>query len=142
MQAIRTQVWPFLDTVVGPLADWWRRQSEVRSNLVGLDCLGPDELARVAQDVGMASSDLRALAHHASDAADLLEYRLASLGLGHADLARGAATQLRDLERLCTMCNHKGQCARDLASDPSDPVWRRYCPNEPTLSELQHQTAG
>jgi len=142
MQATRTQNWPFLDNVIGPIADWWRKHAEMRNNLTGLDSLGPDELARVAQDVGIGSSDLRALAQHCSDAADLLEFRLASLDLDRDDLARNAPTQLRDMERLCTMCNHKGHCARDLAADPSDPIWRRYCPNERTFSELQHQAAG
>jgi hypothetical protein len=137
-----SQNWPFLDNVIEPIADWWRKHAEVRDNQANLDALGPDELARVAQDVGIPASDLRKLAQHCSDAADLLEYRIASLGLNASDLAHDAPAQLHDMERLCTMCAHKGRCARDLAADASDPIWRRYCPNESTLSELQRQAAG
>jgi hypothetical protein len=40
------------------------------------------------------------------------------------------------MERLCTMCENKGRCARDLAADPNDPVWRKYCLNEQSLVAL------
>ena len=136
-----TQDWPFLDNVIGPIADWWRKHAEVRDNQSSLDALGADELARVAQDVGIPASDLRKLSQHCADAADLLEYRIAGLGLSRTELAHDAPAQLRDMERLCTMCEHKGRCARDLAADSSDPIWRRYCPNEPALSELQREAA-
>jgi hypothetical protein len=136
------QNWPFLDHVIGPIADWWRKHAAVRDNIESLDALGPDELARVAQDVGIPASDLRKLAQHCSDAADLLEYRIASLGLSTSDLAHDAPAQLHDMQRLCTMCEHKGRCARDLAADSSDPIWRRYCLNDGTLSALQRDAAA
>ena len=133
--------WPFLENIIVPLADWWRKHAEVSGNLEKLDALGPAELARLAQDVGVSASGLRTLARHSSDAADLLDKRLASLGLDAAKLARHATAQMRDMAQLCTMCESKGRCARDLAADPSDPVWRRYCPNEETLTALAEASA-
>jgi hypothetical protein len=86
--------------------------------------------------MGLTSSDLRALASHSGDAADLLERRLEACGLRAKELAQTAPAELRDMERLCTVCRSKRRCARDLASDPADPVWRQYCPNEQTLMEF------
>jgi hypothetical protein len=128
--------WPIIDNVIGPLADWWRRHASVEDNLAKLNELGPDEMARMAQDVGVSPADLRALASHCSDAANLLEQRLGALGLTADELRRAAPNELRDMERLCTMCASKGRCARDLAADPDDPVWRKYCPNEQSLIAL------
>jgi len=34
------------------------------------------------------------------------------------------------------MCNCHRRCARDLACDPLDPVWKDYCPNTQTLTAL------
>ena len=133
---------PFLDSIIVPIADWWRKHAAAWENVDNLDSFGPDELARMALDVGIPASDLRALATHCSDAADLLERRIASLGLDSAALAHTATAQLRDMERLCTLCQSKGRCARDLAADPSDPVWHQYCPNEQTLSALAQERAG
>ena len=110
------QNWPIIDNVIGPLADWWRRHAAVRDNLTSLNELGPDEVSRMAHDVGVTPSDLRALATHCSEATNLLEHRLAALGLSAAELHDSAPTELRDMERLCTMCTSKGRCARDLAN--------------------------
>jgi hypothetical protein len=128
--------WPVIDNVIAPLAEWWRRNATTRENLADLDSFSPGEMARMAQDVGLAPSDLRQLARHCSDAADLLDRRLGALGLTTAGLAATAPAELRDMERLCTLCASKGRCARDLAADPADPVWRQYCPNEQTLASL------
>lgn len=128
--------WPLMDDVIAPLAEWWRRQAAVRHNVDEFASFAPGEMARMAQDVGVAPSELRELARHCSDAADLLDRRLEALGMSTSELAQTAPAELRDMERLCTLCQSKGRCARDLGADASDPVWRQYCPNEETLVAL------
>jgi hypothetical protein len=132
----RPAPWPIVDHVIAPLAEWWRRRAAVRENLDDLDAFGAAEFARMAHDVGLAASDLRSLAAHCTDAASLLERRVTALGMNSGDLAKTSTAQLRDMERLCTLCGSKGRCARDLGAHPSDPVWKEYCPNEATLTEL------
>jgi hypothetical protein len=128
--------WPFIQNVVAPLADWWRRHASVQRNLASLDAFSQEEMARIAQDVGVAPAELRSLATHCSDAANLLERRLSALGVDLTQLHRDRPAELRDMARLCTMCDSKGRCSRDLAADPKDPAWRTYCPNETALVAL------
>ena len=128
--------WPAITNLIVPIAEWWRRRAAVRSNLASLNAFDADDVARLAHDVGLSASDLRALSAHCSDAADLLDRRLDALGLSAKELAHTAPAELRDMERLCTMCVSKGCCGRDLAADSGDPVWRQYCPNEPALMSL------
>jgi hypothetical protein len=128
--------WPFLQHIVLPIADWWRRHAEAQGNAAGLEGLGHEELARVALDVGVSATDLRALAQHCSDAAELLDRRIVALDMNPNGLARDAGAQLRDMERLCTMCESKGRCAHDLVADPDDEIWRKYCPNQEALTDL------
>jgi hypothetical protein len=132
------QEWPFIENVVVPIADWWRKRAAIRENLDKLGSFAPDELARMAKDVGIPRSDLPALVTHGSDAADLLDRRLQSLGLSATELAQRATAHLRDMQRLCTLCDSKGRCARGLAANPSDLSWQEYCPNRETLAALQH----
>jgi hypothetical protein len=96
-------------------------------------------MARMAHDVGLSAADLRALATHCSDAADLLDRRLEACGLSKEELAHTSAAELRDMERLCTNCESKGRCARDFDADPSDPVWLEYCPNHDTITTLARE---
>jgi hypothetical protein len=128
--------WPVIDNVIAPFAEWWRRHALINGNMSDLDAFSPAEMAHIAQDVGVSAGELRVLARHGSDAAHLLERRLDALGLSSAELANTACAQLRDMERLCTLCRSKNRCQRDLAADPGDSVWRRYCPNEETLTAL------
>jgi hypothetical protein len=136
MQPQTPDEWPIIRNVIAPLADWWRRRAIVRQNLADLDAFDAEDMARMAQDVGLTTSDLRALASHCSDAADLLERRLEACGLSAKELVQTAPAELRDMERLCTTCQSKARCARDLGADRADPVWRQYCPNEQALMEL------
>jgi len=138
MQATKREQtgWHVIDDVIAPLAEWWRKHADARSNMADLAALGSGELARIAHDVGCSASDLRAVARHCADAADLLERRLTAIGLDAKELAATEPAQLRDMERLCTMCGAKSRCGRDLAAHPDDPVWQEYCPNHETLAEL------
>ncbi len=134
--------WPIIDNVIAPLAEWWRSRSMVHQNLESLGAFSPEEMARIAQDIGLSSTELRSLASYCSDAAELLERRLAAAGLDPKVLAKTAPSELRDMERLCTLCRSKGRCSYDLAGDPRDPAWREYCPNAAAISERAHGSAA
>ena len=74
----------------------------------------------------------------AAKSARLYVHKLGARHMVDPTVLIASATRLyqRDMERLCTMCESKGRCARDLSADPKDPVWRKYCPNEPALVAL------
>jgi hypothetical protein len=63
------------------------------------------------------------------------------LKLDTADIARVEPPVIRDLQRVCTLCESKRRCMRDLAKRPSDPVWQDYCPNAMTLRALLAERA-
>ncbi len=136
---IDPQEWPVIEHVIAPLAEWWRRHAAVRKNLDDLAPFAPSEMARMAQDVGITRSP----ADSGGDCSDTakLDRRLTALGLSASELAHRAPAELRDMERLCTTCQSKGRCARDLGADPSDPVWS-ICPNEQALTSLARTRAA
>jgi len=65
-----------------------------------------------------------------------LTRRMAELDLDRNEVASVAPTTLRDLQRVCTMCESHRRCARDLGRDPADPTWEEYCPNVAVLKML------
>ena len=91
---------------------------------------------RMAHDLGLPVSELRKLAEHGPGAADLLTRRMAELNLDRNEAAAVAPRTLRDLQRVCTMCESHKQCARDLGRDPADPTWEECCPNVAVLKML------
>src|ERR1700674_331071 len=126
-------------SIVGAVAEWWRRWTRARSDLFELQSCGPDQVERIAQDLDMSVSELRVVVAHGRDGADLLRRRMAALHLDPDELGRSDPATLRDLQKLCTMCRSRGRCARDLAQESADPDWqgwREYCPNAATLDML------
>ena len=109
------------------LRKWWRRRSE-------LETMDPEELARVARDLGMSGGELRDLAARGPDAAHLLEERMRVLGLTRADVEQVVHGLMRDMERTCACCGEKGVCKKDLTARPNDDAWEGYCPNAVALT--------
>jgi hypothetical protein len=97
---------------------------------------GDEGVERMAHDLGISTTELRQLASHGAESADLLVERMAALDLDQNEIARTEPATFQDLQRVCTMCDCHRRCARDLARDPLDPVWKDYCPNAQTLAAL------
>lgn len=112
------------------IGEWWRRNSE-------LDTMDPEQLARIAKDLGMSGQELKDLAARGPDAAHLLHERMHALGLARADVDRVMHGLMRDMERTCTCCDKKGVCKQDLAAQPGDGAWEDYCPNAVALTGVK-----
>jgi hypothetical protein len=110
----------------------WARKSSARE----LRCCGEEEVERMARDIGMSASELRRIAALGPDSADPLLRRMAALDLDRKEVSQTESRTFQDLQRVCTMCNSKRRCKRDLAHDSDDPVWQDYCPNAATLMAL------
>jgi hypothetical protein len=124
------------------VSGWWRNWKQSRATFFQIEGLEGAELSRVARDVGVNSSELRTLAGKWPDSADLLSQRLAALQLTEDAVARFEPGVLHDLQRVCTLCDEKRRCGHDIDRDPSDPTWRRYCPNTETLDALEFERSA
>ena len=118
------------------IADWWHdwRANTARSS--DLDTCSEVEVDRMARDIGLSANELHRLVHRGSHAADLLLCRMAALDLDPTEVDQVDRVTFLDLERVCTNCDCKGRCKRDLARRPDDAGWQGYCPNVATLKML------
>jgi hypothetical protein len=97
---------------------------------------GAAEVERIARDVGVSGADLSILAGKWPDAAHLLYWRMNEIKLDRTEITQADPQVMRDLQRVCTVCGSKRRCEHELAKNPSDPAWQKYCPNATTLSAL------
>jgi hypothetical protein len=67
---------------------------------------------------------------------------LNALNIDQARLERVHPLVLRDMERVCTLCSHKARCDRDLVAGTSAEYFSSYCPNEPTIKQLEKTGAA
>jgi hypothetical protein len=128
----RKTPWPIVDGI----RRWWLHWRGASSSVSELDCCGAYEVERLARDAGMTVSELRQLAGRGPEAADFLMRRMAALDLDRNEIAATEPRMFQDLQRVCTLCESRRRCARDLTHDPADQTWEDYCPNVATLKLL------
>lgn len=125
--------YPIVQDLIDSFAGWLKHRRELNE----LRQLDHDNFARIAADLRIAPDDLEELVRHGHHAADELPKMLEQLGISAEQLGRTQPLLLRDMERVCSMCGHKGQCDRDLASGTAAENYHGYCGNASTLESLE-----
>lgn len=121
------------------IARWWDNWKHRNAATCELESCGESEIADLAQDLGVDSSELRTLAGRWPDSAGLLARRLEAFGLDEAQIRQAEPQVLRDLQRVCGQCIAEARCERDLNSAAQDRAWRDYCPNVATFDALRSE---
>jgi hypothetical protein len=121
------------DRLTQTFCDWLNHRRELEE----MRQLGPAEFDRVAGDLQISPADLTELVRQGPHAADELPKLLAALGISVENLAQVEPMVLHDMERVCALCNQKGECDRDLAAGTSAEHYKQYCLNAPTIASLE-----
>lgn len=129
--------YPRIKAALDILADWIKRADFHGHANDEFHDLEPADVDVIARDLGMTQSELRAVARQGRDSAALLLKRMTALHLDPAKVAGAHPAVMHDLERLCSTCQARGRCSRDLLKDPDDKIWTSYCPNSATLTALK-----
>jgi hypothetical protein len=124
--------YPVVQDLIESFAGWLKHRREL-SEIRQLD---RTDFNRIASDLRVSPDDLEELVRHGHHAADELPKMLAQLGISEEQLGRAQPLLLRDMERVCALCNHKPQCDRDLVSGTAAENYQGYCPNASTLETL------
>jgi hypothetical protein len=134
--------YPTVDFVVNAIADWVNKYRSLHRMHDELGQCSPEDVMRIAADMGVPAAELRALAGKGSDSAKLLEKLLISLDVDPTQLADRSPAVMRDLQRLCVVCGQKERCRHELKAGTSAEHYREYCPNAFTLDALFQRSAN
>ena len=116
-------------------SDWLNHRRE----LSGMHQLDVIDFCRIANEMRLSQAELEELVRRGPHTADELPRLLEALGISAQDLARVEPMVLRDMERVCTLCESKRECDRDLASGASAERYQEYCLNAPTIAQLREK---
>jgi hypothetical protein len=119
-----------------------QRALDDRRSRIELQASPASELHRIAQDVGLNDTNLRALSCNHRGPGELMPRRLEQLGLDPAYVRYARTATYRDLERVCATCKAWRRCARDLANGDVETGMRNYCLNAPTIDALIVERPG
>ena len=129
---VQDKPYPVVGRVVDIFGEWLKHRRGLRE----MREMDAANFGQIASELRMTSADLEALVRQGPHAADELPKMLAALGVDQDSLARSEPLVLRDMERVCSLCNHKRQCDRDLAAGTAAAHYEEYCANAPTIDSL------
>lgn len=115
---------------------WWNSVRDRWQRIHELDDLSPDEVDRLAAEVGLDADHLKRVVQEPDGVPVLLGRRLIALDLDVSEIRALAPLLMRDLERTCSTCGDKKRCSRDFDAADRPADWERYCPNAATLRSL------
>ncbi|QAU44264.1 DUF6455 family protein [Bradyrhizobium guangzhouense] len=124
--------YPIVQDLIESFASWLKHRREMAE----MRQLDRSDFDRIANDLRIAPDDLEELVRHGKHAADELPKMMEQLGIDAEALGRAQPLLLRDMERVCSLCGHKGQCDRDLADGTAAEKYHGYCGNAATLESL------
>jgi hypothetical protein len=124
--------------VLDAIAAWIKKYREAIGTQNELANCTPEQVAAIARDMGLSPGELRFMAAKGPHAADELPKLLRALGVDPQQLASKDPGKMRDLQRICVTCAHKGRCQHDLAdvkplmgeTMPAESL-RLFCPQPP-----------
>ena len=102
-----------------------------------MDDIGQSELERLARDIWLSPTELRASAGRNDDWVRLLEQRLEQFEFDKPSLERVYPKVVRDLEQTCGRCGSASRCSKDISIPNSKDAISDYCPNTYTLQALE-----
>jgi hypothetical protein len=127
---------PVVDVILNAIADWVNKYRNTIGLANDLGQCDPDEVMRIARDLGVSPSQLRELASKGPGAADQLQKMLVALDVDPKALADTDPLIMRDLQRVCIACSDKKLCEHKLADGTAAAHFREFCPNAVTLDAL------
>jgi hypothetical protein len=130
---------PLVEAALKAIADWVTsyRKAIGFNNEFGM--CGPDEVMRMAKDIGVTPSQLQYLVRKGPDSANLLKRMLVALHVDPKIIADMDPLVMREMQWLCIACNNKKRCEHELAKGTATKHFHEFCPNAMSIDELLDQ---
>ena len=131
--------YPLVEAALAAIADWVTNYR----NAIGLKnefaMCGPDEVMRMAKDIGVTPSQLEELVRKGPDSANLLKRMLVALHVDPKIIADIDPLIMREMKWLCITCSNKKRCEHELAKGTATEHFHEFCPNAVSIDELLDQ---
>ena len=130
---------PLVETALKAIADWVGNYRDATGFNSEFGMCGPDEVMRMAKEIGVTPSQLHELVSKGPGNANLLKTMLVALHVDPKVLADMDPLIMRELRWLCITCSNKKRCEHELAKGTATEHFREFCPNAVSLDQLFDQ---
>jgi len=131
--------YPLVETALKAIADWVNSYRNAIGFKNEFGMCGPDEVRRMAKDIGVTASELQELVRKGPDSANLLKRMLVALNVDPKTIADIDPLVIREMNWLCIKCGNKRRCEHELAKGTATEHFHEFCPNAVSIDELLDQ---
>jgi hypothetical protein len=131
--------YPFVEAALKSIADWVTSYRSAIGFNDEFGMCGPDEVMRMAKDIGVTPSQLQELVRKGPHSANLLKNMLVALHVDPKIIADMDPLVMREMKWLCITCNNKKRCKHELAKRTATEHFHEFCPNAVSIDELLNQ---
>jgi len=124
--------YPVVEAVIDRFAGWLKHRREIAESC---NC-NSEEYARIAHDLNLSTAELSALVRRGAHAGDELPKMMEALRIDMDAIRRVEPMVVRDMERVCSLCERKRRCAHELAAGQASEKYAEFCPNADALTAL------
>ena len=128
-----------VESALKAIADWVTRFRNATGFNNEFGMCGPDEVMRMAKDIGVTPNQLQELVRKGPDSANLLKSMLVALHVDPKIIADMDPLVMREMKWLCITCNNKKRCEHELAKGTATEHFHEFCPNAVSMDELLNQ---
>ena len=123
-------------SIANAFAEWVRLCRVALGARDELAVASPEEVARIARELGVRPPDLATAMSGWPASAALLRRMLAALGIDPDSPVVTDHAALGELQSACAACTSKDDCARDLDRGTAGDNLYAYCPNARALDSI------
>jgi hypothetical protein len=131
--------YPLVESALKAIANWVTRYRNAIGFNSEFGMCGPDEVMRMAKDIGVTPNQLQELVRKGPDSANLLKRMLVALHVDPKIIADMDPLVMREMQWLCITCNNKKRCEHELAKGTATEHFHEFCPNAVSIDELLDQ---
>ena len=121
--------------VLDAIADWVKSIGRPSAYEMNWRTVTPEQVAAIARDMGLSPGELLSITPKDHTPPMNCQGYSVRFGVDPQKLASEDPGTMRDLQRICVTCGHKGQCQHDLARGTAASHYRDYCPNAISLDD-------
>jgi hypothetical protein len=131
---------PFVEAAFEAIANWVTSYHNVTGFNKEINRCSPNEVMRMAAEIGVTPNQLEELTREGGGSANLLKRMLVALHVDPKVIAEIDPLVMREMKWLCITCTDKKQCEHDIASGTAAEHFHKYCPNAVSIDELLNQS--
>jgi len=131
--------YPLVQAALNAIADWVTSYRNAIGAANEFNMCGPEEVMRMAKEIGVTPSQLQELVRKGPDGAIHLKSLLVALHVDPDIVANMDPLVMREMKWLCITCNNKKRCQHELAKGTATANFHEYCPNAISIDEMLKQ---